>query len=168
MLPPSHIPTQVPLPLDTLVEELNRTATDLNAVCVLATDDSGGLLGVSDTHTSIDLQTLAALGTANLASAMQLLSLTEASSAQRITSTLVEDTHTRLFVAGKPGGLMVIALLGPHTPLGLARIEVSELADKNWEIPSHTFSNDHTQIEQELASHDLFDDLFNLPGDDPL
>jgi predicted regulator of Ras-like GTPase activity (Roadblock/LC7/MglB family) len=164
MLPSS----QVPLPLDSLVEELNRTAADLNAICILATDDSGGLLGVSDTHTSIDLQTLAALGTANWASAMQLLSLAEAGSTERIVSTFVEDAHTRLFVAGKPGGLMVIALLGPHTPLGLARIEVSELADKNWDIPTHNFSGDHIHIEQELASHDLFDDLFNLPGDDSL
>lgn len=160
-------PTQpVPRSLDELTEELNRAAKELDAICILATDESGGLLGVSDHHSKLDLQTLAALGTANLASALQLLSLSsqDAHDGQTI-STLVEGLHTRFMVAGKSGGIIITALLGPHTSIGLARIEVHELASADWDLPTQHFADDHRLIEEHLSSHDLLDDLFDLPGD---
>jgi len=162
MLPPY----QDVRPIADLPGELNRVASDLNAICIIAADESGGVIETSNSGGAADLQTLAALGTANLVSAIQLLSLAQATSPEtEPLITLVEGENTRLIVAGRPGGMIFISLLGPHSSLGLARLEMRALAELNWELPTHSFNEDQTLINQELAAHGLSDDLFLFTGD---
>ena len=154
-------------PIIDLLGELNRVALDLNAICVIAADESGGVIDASNIGGASDLQTLAALGTANLVSSIQLLSLAQATSPEiEPLITLVEGEHTRLIVAGRPGGMIFISILGAQSPLGLARLEMRALAEFNWELPTHSFSDDQVLINQELAAHGLSDDLFLFAGDE--
>lgn len=163
MLPPP----QDTRPIADLPAELNRVASDLNAICVVAADESGGVIDASSATGASDLQTLAALGTANLVSSIQLLSLAQAASPETgPLITLVEGENMRLIVAGKPGGMIFISLLGAHSPLGLARLEMRALAELNWELPTHSFNEDQALIDQELAAHGLSDDLFLFGGDE--
>lgn len=154
-------------PISDLPIELNRVAVDLNAVIVIATDESGRLIDISAHNTTIDLQTLAVLAMANLASSMQLLSLTQTNSAGNDSLiNLIEKEQMRLIVAGKqkPGGLIFVSLLGTHSPLGLARIEMQGLNDMNWDLPIQTMNEEWTLIDQHLDSHDLFGNLFDTAG----
>lgn len=156
-------------PISDLPRELNRVAADLNALFVMATDESGRLVDVSAHDTTFDLQTLAVLAMANLASSMQLLGLAQTASVESNSlTTLIEQEHTRLIVAGhhKQGGLIFLALLGKHSPLGLARIEMQELLDIDWEVPIQTMNDEWLMIDQLSDSQGLFDNLFNATGGD--
>lgn len=149
--------------------ELNRVAVDLNALLVLAANESGHLVDVSTQNTSVDLQTLAVLAMANLASSMQLLSLMQKDAAENGSLiAFIENGPARLIIAGKqqPGELIFVALLGAHSPLGLARIEMQELSDMHWDVPIQIMDDERTLIEQQLDAHNLFDNLFDLGGRD--
>jgi hypothetical protein len=148
-------------PLSGLSAELNRVASDLSALCVIAADESGYVLDTSKTDQVLDPQTLAALGTANLVSSMQLLSLAYSSFAETgALIGIVENDQVCLIVAGKKNGPVFISLLGDQSPLGLARLEMRELANIDWEFPIHNLDNDRLYIDQQLASRNLSDELF--------
>lgn len=156
-------------PMRDLPIELNRVAVDLNALLVLAANESGHLVDVSTQNAGINLQTLAVLAMANLVSSMQLLSLMQKNAPENSSLvTFIESGPSRLIIAGKqqPGGLIFVALLGVHSPLGLARIEMQELSDMRWELPVQIMDDERTLIEQQLDANNLFDNLFDLDGRD--
>jgi predicted regulator of Ras-like GTPase activity (Roadblock/LC7/MglB family) len=100
---------------------------------LLVADYSGNVLACVPNEEDRNIVLLAALGAGNFAAIDEMLKFSGAqpkSDAPQVLS--VDGANGHLILCRSPQGLVFIASIGANTMLGLARIELRELAQTNW------------------------------------